>query len=51
MPPDAPREFRPVNIAVLTVSDTRTLATESRRTGRAQRRQCSVAARANSSFR
>jgi molybdenum cofactor biosynthesis protein B len=28
MPPDAPREFRPVNIAVLTVSDTRTLATD-----------------------
>jgi molybdenum cofactor biosynthesis protein B len=28
MPPDSPREFRPVNIAVLTVSDTRTLATD-----------------------
>lgn len=28
MPPDAPRELRPVNIAVLTVSDTRTLATD-----------------------
>lgn len=28
MPPDAPREFRPVRIAVLTVSDTRTLATD-----------------------
>jgi molybdenum cofactor biosynthesis protein B len=28
MPPDSPREFRPVNMAVLTVSDTRTLATD-----------------------
>jgi molybdenum cofactor biosynthesis protein B len=28
MPPDSPRQFRPVNIAVLTVSDTRTLATD-----------------------
>jgi molybdenum cofactor biosynthesis protein B len=28
MPPDAPREFRPVRIAVLTVSDTRTVATD-----------------------
>ncbi len=28
MPPDSPREFRPVRIAVLTVSDTRTTATD-----------------------
>jgi molybdenum cofactor biosynthesis protein B len=28
MPPDSPREFRPVRIAVLTVSDTRTVATD-----------------------
>jgi molybdenum cofactor biosynthesis protein B len=28
MPPDPDREFRPVNVAVLTVSDTRTLATD-----------------------
>mgnify|MGYP002778562957 CR=1 FL=1 len=28
MPPDSPREFRPVRIAVLTISDTRTVATD-----------------------
>jgi molybdopterin adenylyltransferase len=28
MPPDAAREFRPVNVAILTVSDTRSLATD-----------------------
>lgn len=28
MPADGPRDFRPLNIAILTVSDTRTLATD-----------------------